>query len=408
MLNVRTSIVRARRARANIFPSAQVLFLFLLLPLAGCQAKVSSDSIRPVFELKLSEVEALREPSKIGDARVTELNFTASDRLALGSYFSSPPDPSAGQDFRGTVRSNAAIVILDAESGKTVASKTWSDLEGEPTVSGKLKILPVGKGNFIVGVQDTIFRFSPDFGVQAERRLRPKGAGKNNGLHEDYWSVSADAKGRSAMLIRSTSRLTEQGYWISPLTLSDVQQLDELPRYVHSIVALVDRTLVSNWNHLDVDPHPVMVEEPGTQPRALCTGCVGALASIFGKDLILLTARPGPSYVVVDLNGNVIYRQSHAGDRGALVVSSGAVDANRAAIRYFEGDLSRGGTLHFAVMDADAKKEIWRHERAMTPDKSDVGPFHVTSFTPPMIALSPDGHKLAILSNGVLQVYNIS
>src|SRR5262249_12170756 len=168
-------------------------------------------------------------------ASVTDMKFVGNERLALGMYFSSPPDANAGQDFRGTVRSNAVVVVFDTQSGEIAKFKTWTGLQGEPAVSGKLKILPVGEGNFIVGVHDTIIRFSPDFNVQAERWLRPKGAGINDGLHEDYWSLHADSRGRSAMLMRFTPRLTEQVYWISPLTLVDEQQLDELPRYVHSI-----------------------------------------------------------------------------------------------------------------------------------------------------------------------------
>jgi hypothetical protein len=58
-------------------------------------------------------------------------------------------------------------------------------------------------------------------------------------------------------------------------------------------------------------------------------------------------------------------------------------------------------------VDTDAKKEIWEYERTMVIDKSQVGSFQVTAFTPPVIALSPDGHKLAILATGVLEVYFI-
>jgi len=172
-----------------------------------------------------------------------------SDRLALGIYFSSAPDPIAGQGVRGTVRSNATIVTFDTQYGKVAKFKTWTGLAGEPAVSSKLKILPVGGGNFIAGVHDLIIRFSPDFDVQAERSLRPKAARINDGLHEAYWSLDADVKGRSAMLMRWTPRVTEQDYWISPLTLLDKQHLDELPRYVHSINVVIDRMLVSKWNY---------------------------------------------------------------------------------------------------------------------------------------------------------------
>jgi hypothetical protein len=389
-----------------------------MVPLTGCKRPVTasdvasdeivSDSVKPALEWTISEIPPLREPSKIGDARVTELEFVADDRLALGMYFSSVPDSSTGQNFRGNVRSNAAILIFDTLSGNTTKSKTWLGLEGEPAVSGRLKILPVGKGNFIVGVQDAIFRFSIDFDVQAERWLRPRTAATNDGLQEDYWSVVADSKGRSAMLSRFTPRLTEQSYWISPLTLADEQPLEELPRYVHSISAIVDRTLVSNWNYLDTNPHPVMAEERSAPIRPLCSECTGAVSATLGNNLILLSTRPAGSYVVVDLTGTVIFRGVHSGAHASIVTSSGAADSNRAALDYFEGKFPKGPTtVHFAVVDVDAKKEIWRLDRKIELSKSEIGGFHVTGFTPPTIAFSPDGHKLAILSNGLLQVYLI-
>ncbi|HEY6128516.1 MAG TPA: hypothetical protein VIW23_10070 [Candidatus Acidoferrum sp.] len=372
----------------------------------SCQDTRGSDSVKPVFELKISDVQPLRESSKIGPASATDLKFVDNDRLALGMYFSSTPDPNAGQDFRGTVRSNATIVAFDTQSGKVARFKTWTGLAGEPAVADKLGILPVGGGHFIAGVHDSIIRFSRDFEVQAKRLLRPKGAGINDGLHEDYWSLLADVNGRSAMLMRCTPRVTEQDYWISPSTLLDERHLDELPRYVHSTSILIDRMLVSNWNYRDTTPHPIIAEEWGAQPRPLCSECMGAISASFGKNLILLSTHPGASYLVIDTNGKVIVRQSHPGNRTSLANASGGASSNRAAIDYFDGG-PNGGTLHFAVVDTDAKKEIWEYERTMVIDKSQVGSFQVTAFTPPVIALSPDGHKLAILATGVLEVYFI-
>jgi hypothetical protein len=383
----------------------------LLSPIFGastnCQDASDSRSVKPAFEFRISDIQPVHESSSVGPACVTNLIFVDNDRLALGMYFSSPPDPNAGQDFRRTVRSNATIVTFDTEAGKVAKFKTWTGLAGEPAVSGKLRILPIGKGNFIAGVHDIIFRFSPDFEIQAERLLRPEGAGINDGLHEDYWSLHADVKGRSAMLMRFSTELTERDYWISPLTLHDEQRLDELPRYVHAISIIVDQTLFSNWNHSDGVSRPITVEERGTQPRPLCAECIGAISATLGRNLILLATHPGASYLVVDTNGNVILRQSHPGNRTSAVKSSGGADSNRAAISYFDGGIPEGGILHFAVVDADAHKEIWEHEQKMVLEKSRVGPFQATAFAPPVIALSPNGHKLAILTSGVVQVYFI-
>jgi hypothetical protein len=67
---------------------------------------------------------------------------------------------------------------------------------------------------------------------------------------------------------------------------------------------------------------------------------------------------------------------------------------------YIDGGIPQGGLVHFRVVDVDAWKEVSMHEQKMMFNNSEAGSFHVAQFTPPKIALSPDGHTAAILSDG--------
>jgi hypothetical protein len=89
------------------------------------------------------------------------------------------------------------------------------------------------------------------------------------------------------------------------------------------------------------------------------------------------------------------------------VKSAGAANAKRAAIYYSDGGVPDGGTLHFALVDVDAGKEIWNLEQKMVLKNFEIGGFHAIRFTPPKIALSPDGHTLAVLLDGRLGTYFI-
>jgi hypothetical protein len=388
-----------------------LLFSTVLCALAGCTKVKALDSVSPLLEIKIADIPQIREAAMIGPADVTTttLKFLDDTHIVVGMNFSSAPDVNGGQTFRATVVSNATIVIIDSRTGRVTNSKSWPSFMGEPAVSGKLVILPVGGGNFIAGVHNTILRLSRDFEVLAERQLVPSGAVASDGLHQDYWSIEADVKGRSAMLMRFSAELTEEDIWISPLTLSDQAKLALSTGYVHSICTLIDQSLVSNWNSTalaKLRTDSAVVEKRGEQPRALCSECDGAVSTSFGKNLVLL-AKEKASYVVADTNGNVLLRQYHSGLRDGLVKASGAADSNRAAFFYIDGGIPQGGVVHFGVVDLDARKEVWAYEQKMMLNNSETASFHVVQFTPPKIALSPDGHTAAILSDGIVRIYPV-
>jgi len=391
-----------------------LLLTVVLCALAGCSKAGAADVVAPLLKVQISDVPAIQEASSIEspDVAPASLNFLDNQHVILGMNFSSAAERSAaGQYLHATVVSTATIVIFDAQTGKVTNSKSWPGFKGEASASGTPLILPIGGGDFIAGIQNTIFRFSPSFEIQAKRSLVPIDAEPRDGSNQVYWSINADAKGRSAMLMRSYQR-TEQDFWISPLTLANEEELPpSTDHYIHSISTLGNLSLVSNWNQkarTESKIDSAVVEQRGKQPRALCSECEGAVLASFGKNLVLLTKRPGPSYIVTDTDGNILLRHDNQPESRAMIGNaSGAADANRVAICYIDGGIPTGGSIHFAVVDVDAGKEVWNYEEKMAFNNSEKGSFHVVQFIGPKIALSPNGHTLAVLLNGVLRTYSI-
>jgi hypothetical protein len=90
-----------------------------------------------------------------------------------------------------------------------------------------------------------------------------------------------------------------------------------------------------------------------------------------------------------------------------LVKSAGAANAKRAALYCSDAGVPDGGTLHFALVDVDAGKEIWNLEQEMVLENFEMGGFHAIQFTLPTIALSPDGQTLEVLLDGRRGTYFI-
>jgi hypothetical protein len=291
-------------------------------------------------------------------------------------------------------------VVFDAGNGKVRNSRSWKNLAGEGAVSGKLGLLSADQSNFLAAVHDRIFRFSPDLNVQAERLLS-----NDQDPDHDAWGSIVDPKGRSAMLMRFTHTLKEQDSWISPTTLLDKETPATANRYLYSYAELMDRYLVFNNNPTNprsTNSDLVFVQERDQQPHPLCDQCTGVVLTTFGSGYVFLISHPGASYRVADLSGNIILEQKHGDAQTSRVHAAGASDANRIALWYVDRDIVR-----FAISDTDARKEIWNYHQGAIWNKAQVGSFHVTEFVAPTIALSPDGHKLAILMIGLLRIYAV-
>lgn len=90
--------------------------------------------------------------------------------------------------------------------------------------------------------------------------------------------------------------------------------------------------------------------------------------------------------------------------------ASGATLANRVA--FFRGGIVQGpngmqAENRFVVLDTDARKEIWHADLIDIDEKKKIGNIIQTGFSTPRLALSPDGHMLAVLLGSTVEMFRV-
>src|SRR4030095_3276311 len=153
-----------------------VLTLVLLLPLLACTnrtvvATSSEKTVRPSSSVKVADMQAFHDAETIGDASASVVTFLDNDRFAFGALFSSLPDANAGREFRATIRSNAALAVVDAKSGTIQQVKLWSALKEQSAMFEQLALVPDGSGGMLFALGDRLVRLSPNLEQLAERPL---------------------------------------------------------------------------------------------------------------------------------------------------------------------------------------------------------------------------------------------
>jgi hypothetical protein len=346
-------------------------------------------------------MQAFHDAETIGDASASVVTFLDNDRFAFGALFSSLPDANAGREFRATIRSNAALAVVDAKSGTIQQVKLWSALKEQSAMFEQLALVPDGSGGMLFALGDRLVRLSPNLEQLAERPLPLNRIERNGYPRQDNWAVLTAPRNDSALLVQFRSDALVENHWISAKTLKD-ESSGPAPKYSYPGAALLGNSVVFNeiYDYVnDHSDHSVLVQQRGSEPHSLCSSCIGAVLAAFGKNWLFLGTKPAASYIVSDINGNVLHRASHSNEPDFINGASGAADSNRVAFLY--GHIP---TVHISVFDANAKMEIWDYAMDMQAER--VGNIGV-SFSSPRIALSPDGHRLVIFANGLLNAFLI-
>ena len=381
-----------------------LLAILVLVPLLGCgrsgvSAETAVGTIKPTVTLRWADIQNVRSAAEIGDQETMTVAFLDGSHLVIGGLFQSSADPNAGRDFRETIRRIAVVAVVNAKTGQVEASKTWGPMAGQPAFADKMNLLPTATGDSLVGIGNKLYLMSAGLKQLAERDLPLNKVERNGYPYQDMWFIKVAPARKTALLIRTTPDYNAENHWLDLRTLKD-HDVSPAPKY--SSVALADdESIFFNDNGTDVDN--VQILPRGTSRRALCPTCVGAVTSSFGKDLVLLSTKPAASYLVADTAGKVLLASTHGKNPEFVGPLVGAASVNRVAFQYGHLAGARAVT-HFTVLDADAKKEVWDYELSLEPRKlGNMG----LQFTTPRVALSPDGHKLAIMTSDTLEVFDI-
>lgn len=364
----------------------------------------------PSASLRISDLKPVREISEIGQMSKQEVVFLDDKRLLLARMFSSIPENLSGEEFNQAVRSNLVLLVLDPRSGQIQESRQWLGIQGKGIVGNRMLLVADREGGAILGMDHDLLRLSGKLKTTATRMLEANPVERNGYTHYDSWSLHVAASGNPALLIQYHSLGRIINHWISPATLRD-ESSEPAPNY--SLVTLVGTAVVFEENKYDPrrphTPTSILVSPRGLEPRPLCAECSDGVPVGFGNSLVFVETEPSGSYLVADLNGNILYRGAHlhSTDHYPRIESAaGAANANRIAFTYGPSTFVAGRSmnLHIAVLDADLKKEIWDQPLEIQPERVGNNGIQMSA---PLLALSPDGHTLAVLANGVLETFAI-
>jgi hypothetical protein len=380
---------------ANVILLIAVLFTFCVVSQAQQPA--------PLWTVDLSAVPQYQDASQIGVKGDFCISFSEPDKVAVAFQFE---NPSAGSP------ANALVISLQVATGKLEGVRAWNKLEEFAGPFGKRLVLsPSGStAGLLAIVGDKIFRLSPRLDILAERSL-PLNRVLDDGYPEqDSWNLVADAAAGEAVLVRTPSESTQQDeHWISTTTLQD-GVVTPVEDYSLVGIALTGESVIFN---LYRSAEPVQIQKRGQPRRSLCASCTGFVNAAFGRGFILLSTSKAPRrsmYSVVDTEGNVIFQESMPPPNNGIDFASGATLANRVA--FFRGGLVQGpnglqAKNRFVVLDADARKEIWQADLIDIGEKKKIGNIIRTGFSTPRLALSPDGHMLAVLLGSTVEMFRV-
>lgn len=401
------------------FRGAVVFFLGLFATcctsVCGCghSGAAANDAIhnRPITSINAYHLEVVRDASKIGPLAKQELAFLDNKRLLLATMFSSVPESLLGKELKESVTSNLALAVLDANSGQIRQSRQWLGIKGSGIVADRMLVVPDLTGGAFLGMDCSLLHLSSKLVPVARRSLEANAIERNGFTYRDSWVLSIGFRGETALLSQTHPFGGITDHWISPATLKD-EESEAAPDYASAMV--VGTSVVFQQSNRELrHPYarmPILVRQRKVKSHALCAECFGIPAATFGNRLIFIKSGSTGSFLVADLDGKVLYSGPQRGSpsrNSSIGHVAGASHANRVAFTYGPSTFVAGRPMnvHIAILDADLKKEIWDEPVEIRPER--VGNIGIQT-TAPLLALSPDGHTLAIIANGLLEIFQIA
>lgn len=142
----------------------------------------------------------------------------------------------------------------------------------------------------------------------------------------------------------------------------------------------------------------------------LCSECKGSVRAIFGGDLVFVASNPGSSFFVVDSNGSVLHRVTQGKEPDNIKWTSGAANARRVA--YTTGVInlrtSPQSIGRAVVFDLNRKENVLDLNLVSNGKAENTNGIIVMGFASPQVALSPNGLRLAVLSERAIQLYQLA
>lgn len=280
------------------------------------------------------------------------------------------------------------VTFFDADSGSVRDSLQWPSNSQFEADRNFIRVLPTRNGEFLVVAGRYIRRFS-----SAHKELNARALG-SDGSNSGEWVVRVSPDGKTAHLKRFGPGANDD-HWVATETLED-QTVAAAPFYEYGyqvgngFVAYRSEPLT-----------PIRIHTRTGEDRALCPECRGDHIAIVG-DRLFFAGIPSGVGVVTKTDGTVLLRKKFASAHQRIGQVSVARDSSDVAfyISYLQAGLSGLRSIStIVVLDTATLRELQRFD---FQESGQNGEGDSQEFLWPMMALSPDGTKLALLGRADL------
>lgn len=276
------------------------------------------------------------------------------------------------------------VSFFDADSGLCQDVLQWSTRDRFPADRDFIRLLPTRNGEFLVVVGRSIRRFSTSHKERNTRALPWDGSGSWE------WVVRVSPNGQTAHLKRFGPGDNED-HWISAETLQD-QIVTAAPFYDYRYQVGNGFVVYTGATYPQIRVHTSTGEDRMLCPECKCLGCVAGIAG----DRIFFGGFPKGTGVVTKTDGTVLLRKVFASNKQGIDQVSAARDSSEVA--FYMSTLQVGILGGFrklsrvVVLNTSTLQELRRFDFEEPGEIEGSG----HKFLWPVVAISPDGTKLAL------------
>jgi hypothetical protein len=376
----------------------------ILLASAGVSQKSDvccefSPGVEPVWKIVLGPADTPEDRCEWYAARTYgTIAYIDSHSIVAGFHFRSCPQTTKGSlGLRHVVDT---IFKIDPQTGKLLEKREWQDLSTEEQNNlGEIDIIPTRDGRFLLKVGRFLKLFSSDFKELKSRELVENASG----IVRENWTVQVSPDGKTG-LFKRWNHGAAIDHWFSTDTLDD-EAIETIPSEGRKSINSASSVYFTPLRGGGLGDSLAHVRLRGQQEsHPLCPGCYGVPEGLLSDGTIFLGTSPKASFALVSEQGKIIHRTSFGEgvDRTQHVVSASAAPRFAFSFQHLQKrPMFWSAPTTVIVFDSKQKKDVFRLKSNQQLEKG--GP----ATGPPMLALSPDGTRVAVLAGQILKLFRV-
>jgi hypothetical protein len=286
---------------------------------------------------------------------------------------------------RASTQATDAASFFDADSGAFRNSLQWPTIDRFSADRNFIRLLPTQNGEFLVVVGYSIRHYSAAHKELDSRAL----IHVDNNKYEWEWVVRVSPDGQTA-LIKRFGPGSQEDHWISTETLED-RAVAPAPFYGYGYGVGRGFVVYNTFGHDPQTYNQIRVHASTGEDRILCAECKGANFGIVNHR-IFFGGLPAGTGVVTNTDGRVLLRKTFGRERQP--VSQVSVARESTEIAFYMSYLRGKAISRIVVLDTATLREVRRFDFEDPGEQQAGGGLR---FLWPIIAISPDGTKLALL-----------